>query len=91
MTRKRIQREINDLKKEDLGDIDLEPTDNILVWKGVLPGPQGSVYEGGVFQVEIQLPNDYPFVLLVSLLLFLALTHIALDSFSAPKVAFKTR
>lgn len=63
MTIKRIQREISDLKKENLGDIELEPTENLQVWRGVIPGPQGSVYEGGTFKVEIQLPNDYPFVL----------------------------
>jgi len=61
MTMKRIQREISDLKKEDLGNIVLEPTDNLQVWRGIIPGPEGSVYEGGVFQVEIALPNDYPF------------------------------
>jgi len=31
------------------------------VWKGSLPGPLGSVYEGGVFDIEIVLPSDYPF------------------------------
>lgn len=65
MTMKRIQREISDIKKEDLGSIVLEPTDNLQVWRGVIPGPEGSVYEGGVFQVEIVLPNDYPFVLVI--------------------------
>src|SRR5260221_13718940 len=62
MTMKRIQREISDIKKEDLGSIMLEPTDNLQLWRGVIPGPEGSIYEGGVFQVEILLPNDYPFV-----------------------------
>ncbi|KIM43426.1 hypothetical protein M413DRAFT_443367 [Hebeloma cylindrosporum] len=62
MTMKRIQREIADIKKEDLGEIKLAPTDsNMHIWKGCIPGPQGSVYEGGVFEVEIVLPADYPF------------------------------
>jgi ubiquitin-conjugating enzyme E2 D/E len=61
MTMKRIHREIADLKKEDLGSIVLEPTENNLyVWKGSIPGPPGSVYEGGIFNVEIILPSDYP-------------------------------
>lgn len=30
-------------------------------WEAHLPGPEGSVYEGGVFVVHIQLPPDYPF------------------------------
>lgn len=34
MTLKRINREIKDLDKEDLGDMTLEPTDdNMFVWK----------------------------------------------------------
>ncbi|KAF9043088.1 ubiquitin-conjugating enzyme/RWD-like protein [Panaeolus papilionaceus] len=62
MTMKRIQREIVDLKKEDLGEITLEPSESDMhVWKGSIPGPQGSVYDGGIFDVEIQLPQDYPF------------------------------
>ncbi|KAF8154811.1 ubiquitin-conjugating enzyme/RWD-like protein [Crassisporium funariophilum] len=62
MTIKRIHREIADLRKEDLGPITLEPSEsNIHVWKGSIPGPQGSLYEGGVYNVEITLPPDYPF------------------------------
>ncbi|TFY59658.1 hypothetical protein EVG20_g7703 [Dentipellis fragilis] len=63
MTLKRIHREIADLKKEDLGKISLGPKnpENPFVWKARIPGPEGSVYEGGVFDVEVQLAHDYPF------------------------------
>jgi ubiquitin-conjugating enzyme E2 D/E len=58
---KRIRREMADILKEDLGNITLAPLeDNMHIWRGSIPGPEGSVYEGGVFQVEITLPNDYP-------------------------------
>ena len=61
MTVKRIHREIADVAKEDLGSITLVPTpDNLFVWKGSIPGPQGSPYEGGVFGVDVVLGNDYP-------------------------------
>ncbi|KAK2462778.1 hypothetical protein APHAL10511_005169 [Amanita phalloides] len=61
-TLKRINREIADLKKEDLGPMTLSPSeDNLFSWKGTIPGPQGSVYEGGVFTIEIILATDYPF------------------------------
>lgn len=63
MTLKRIHREILDLKKEDMGNIKLGPLadDNPFLWKARIPGPEGSVYEGGVFEVEVQLAHDYPF------------------------------
>ncbi|KAJ7661257.1 ubiquitin-conjugating enzyme/RWD-like protein [Mycena rosella] len=60
-TLKRIHREISDVKKEDLGSITLVPSDNLFVWCGTLPGPEGSVYEGGVFNIAVNLPPDYPF------------------------------
>ncbi|KAI0646034.1 ubiquitin-conjugating enzyme/RWD-like protein [Trametes meyenii] len=61
-TLKRIHREIADLKKEDLGPIQLAPSDDDLFhWNATIPGPEGSVYEGGVFKVEITLGHDYPF------------------------------
>ncbi|RPD65160.1 hypothetical protein L227DRAFT_649344 [Lentinus tigrinus ALCF2SS1-6] len=61
-TLKRIHREIADLKKEDLGDIKLSPSDDDLFrWNATIPGPEGSVYEGGVFHAEIVLAHDYPF------------------------------
>lgn len=61
MSLKRIHREIVDVQKEDLGDIKLAPTDDLHLWKGSLPGPEGSVYEGGSFDVDIVLAQDYPF------------------------------
>ncbi|KAG1717897.1 ubiquitin-conjugating enzyme/RWD-like protein, partial [Suillus lakei] len=62
MTIKRIHREVADAKKEDLGPITLAPsTDNLFRWAGTIPGPQGSPYEGGIFNINIQLANDYPF------------------------------
>lgn len=57
---KRIQREILDLAKEDLGEIVLAPTDkSIYEWKATIPGPAGSPYAGGLFHLSINLPSDY--------------------------------
>jgi len=89
MTLKRIQREIIDLQKEDKGDIQLSPVeDNLHIWKGSIPGPEGSVYEGGVFDVDIVLPNDYPLVPL-SGGLYARFSHSI--RFSAPRAMFKTK
>ncbi|KAL1739224.1 ubiquitin-conjugating enzyme/RWD-like protein [Schizophyllum fasciatum] len=61
-TLKRIHREIADLKKEDMNGIKLAPDEtNVYLWRATIPGPEGSLYEGGAFNVEIHLPPDYPF------------------------------
>ena len=63
MTIKRIHREISDLKKEEMGGMTLFPTEQSLFnWRGSIPGPSGSCYEGGLFWMEITLPQDYPCV-----------------------------
>eukprot|EP00462_Mataza_sp_D1_P000877 CAMPEP_0175097664 /NCGR_PEP_ID=MMETSP0086_2-20121207/5408_1 /TAXON_ID=136419 /ORGANISM="Unknown Unknown, Strain D1" /LENGTH=192 /DNA_ID=CAMNT_0016371191 /DNA_START=45 /DNA_END=623 /DNA_ORIENTATION=+ len=36
--------------------------DSLLHWKGKVPGPEGSVYEGGLFIIDIKIPENYPFV-----------------------------
>lgn len=47
--------------KEDMGEITLKPSEsNMFNWTATLPGPEGSVYEGGVFKLTITLPPDYP-------------------------------
>ncbi|KAF8575023.1 hypothetical protein K439DRAFT_1370916 [Ramaria rubella] len=62
MTTKRIHREISDLKKEEMGGMTLGPAgDSLFKWRGSIPGPTGSCYEGGLFWMEITLPQDYPF------------------------------
>lgn len=93
MTLKRIHREVADLKKEDLGAIVLAPSDdNVFLWRGSIPGPEGSVYEGGVFSFEVVLPPDYPYVdLFFGPSLSVDQCSSIFLRFSAPKVSFKTR
>lgn len=40
--------------------IDIYPTEDLQFWKAVMAGPQGTPYEGGVFELYISLPSDYP-------------------------------
>ncbi|KAJ3978367.1 ubiquitin-conjugating enzyme/RWD-like protein, partial [Lentinula detonsa] len=35
--------------------------DNLFLWKGQIPGPSGSVYEGGMFDLDVTLASNYPF------------------------------
>jgi len=34
---------------------------NLRHLKGTIRGPEGTVYEGGVFEVDIVIPKNYPF------------------------------
>jgi ubiquitin-conjugating enzyme (huntingtin interacting protein 2) len=48
---------IKDINEE--GDvIDIE---NMFHWKGFINGPSGTPYEGGRFDVDITIPNNYPY------------------------------
>jgi ubiquitin-conjugating enzyme E2 D/E len=38
-----------------------ESDDDMLNWTGCMIGPEGSPYQGGTFNVNILLPDDYPF------------------------------
>ena len=60
---KRITRELNELQKANPENISAAPEDdsNVFKWQGTLQGVDGSPYEGGVFFLNIQFPNDYPF------------------------------
>ena len=35
--------------------------DNIFEWSGIILGPKDSVYEEGIFNLDIVFPTDYPF------------------------------
>lgn len=62
---KRIMKEARDLKNSSECKskfISIEPVGNDLVnWKGTIAGPPGTPYEGGIFNLSVQIPPDYPF------------------------------
>jgi ubiquitin-conjugating enzyme E2 D/E len=62
MASQRIQKEHKSLLEDPPSNCSAGPeNDNILKWKGTIIGPQGSPYEGGVFELDISFPEDYPF------------------------------
>ncbi|QHN98216.1 ubiquitin-conjugating enzyme E2 27 isoform X1 [Arachis ipaensis] len=59
----RVQKELVECGKDAEGSgIKVTPkSDNLVLLLGTIPGPIGTPYEGGVFKIDITLPDGYPF------------------------------
>ncbi|XP_036127042.1 ubiquitin-conjugating enzyme E2 2-like [Molossus molossus] len=58
---RRLLKEFRDLSRQPPELCSAGPLeDDILTWQGVVIGPQGSPYEGGIFSLEIVFPATYP-------------------------------
>ena len=59
----RIQKEFKDLCSNKSTDVVVSQVNNDLFhWKGIIKGPPDTVYEGGKFQIDIVIPDEYPYV-----------------------------
>ncbi|KAF9258533.1 hypothetical protein L218DRAFT_934671 [Marasmius fiardii PR-910] len=59
---RRVNKEIQDCKNDKTSNIALELIDNSpFHLKGSFPGPEGTPYDGGHFEVDIVIPDAYPF------------------------------
>lgn len=59
---KRIKCEIQDAEDNPLPNISTTYSkDDIYKWTASILGPEGSPYEGGMFYLNIVIPNNYPF------------------------------
>ena len=62
MIAKRLQKELKELKEENLPNIQADPdSKNLCHWTAYLDGPADSYYEGGKFKIDIVFPDKYPF------------------------------
>ncbi|KAJ2654772.1 ubiquitin-conjugating enzyme E2 N [Coemansia sp. RSA 1200] len=61
MVPKRIMKEAERLKKDPVPGIDVDIVEgNIRYFRAVLAGPSQSPYDGGLFRLELFLPEEYP-------------------------------
>ena len=65
MDKSRLAKEWKDfLKFQERSDSPVTASlvnDDLTHWKGSIKGPEDTPYQGGVFRVDITLPEDYPF------------------------------
>ncbi len=62
-TVKRLRKELQATQKDPDPYVYLAPLESandILSWKAYIKGPSNTPYEGGVFELGIKIPNNYP-------------------------------
>ncbi|KAI8055975.1 ubiquitin-conjugating enzyme/RWD-like protein [Syncephalis plumigaleata] len=62
---RRLLKELQDFRRDratspELARLEPVTDDNLLAWTAIICGPQGSPYEGGQFELRIQVPDRYP-------------------------------
>lgn len=59
---RRLTRELQELQKQNLDWCSAGPADDdIFHWNAMVRGPEDTPYQGGVFNLDIAFPTEYPF------------------------------
>jgi len=59
---RRIAKELADIRSDTISKISADTVgDSLTNLRGSFPGPPGTPYEGGTYEVAITIPNEYPF------------------------------
>ena len=62
MTARRITKELETIQKDPPANCSAGPDgDNIFSWTATIMGPTETVYEGGLFYLNIEFPQNYPY------------------------------
>ena len=62
MNLRRIKSELSDFAANNIPNISARPiSDDNIKWEGTIIGPEDTPYFGGLFNLDITLPSDYPY------------------------------
>eukprot|EP01117_Protostelium_nocturnum_P004897 TRINITY_DN1776_c0_g1_i1.p1 TRINITY_DN1776_c0_g1~~TRINITY_DN1776_c0_g1_i1.p1 ORF type:complete len:150 (-),score=41.34 TRINITY_DN1776_c0_g1_i1:99-548(-) len=63
MAGKRLAKELKEFMDtpQEWIKVELASEDNLFLWKASLEGPDKTPYEKGTFNIELEIPTDYPF------------------------------
>mmetsp|Transcript_16404 Transcript_16404/g.18557 ORF Transcript_16404/g.18557 Transcript_16404/m.18557 type:complete len:149 (-) Transcript_16404:1170-1616(-) len=63
MAARTLGKELKKVREYGLRGAEASPVgDNLFKWNLILDGPEDSPYEGGKFKIEVDFPDNYPFV-----------------------------
>eukprot|EP01060_Flectonema_neradi_P029910 TRINITY_DN4248_c0_g4_i1.p1 TRINITY_DN4248_c0_g4~~TRINITY_DN4248_c0_g4_i1.p1 ORF type:complete len:226 (+),score=46.67 TRINITY_DN4248_c0_g4_i1:55-732(+) len=57
----RLTKEYERIQKNGAEGIYVEKCSSVSNWRAYIEGPEGSPFEGGVFELSVEFPADYPF------------------------------
>lgn len=58
---KRINREITEISENEIEGLEISPIEgNIQKFKAKIKGPENSPYQDGTYELQIDIPNNYP-------------------------------
>merc|ERR1711916_359493 len=58
---KRVQSDLEEMTNHPIEGVAVVPSDKDMgVWQIFMEGPKDSTFEGGVFELEMKFPEDYP-------------------------------
>ncbi|CAF1237304.1 unnamed protein product, partial [Didymodactylos carnosus] len=61
MAIRRLQQDLRNMLKNKVDGIDASPSpDNLFVWNAIICGPEDTIFENGVFKLQLLFPEDYP-------------------------------
>ena len=61
MLTKRLKQEIKYLNETPIPNCSAGPKEDMTNWVGVIIGPEGTPYQNGIFNLNINFPSEYPF------------------------------